>query len=243
MAEQLAADGTELVLVARDQARMEALAEAVAVDCEVLPADLGDLTDLERVETRIEAGGNGAIDLVVNNAGFGFTGPFHELDRDRESAVVDVNVLALHRLSHAAASTLVAQNRTGGILNVSSMAAWMPAPNSSTYAATKAFVNSFSESLHAELKPKGINVSVLCPGFTRTEFQERADYDASDVPDFLWQSAEDVAAAGLAGVAANTAVVVPGAQNRMGATLLNSLPGRVRRPLLSRVAGELSSSS
>ena len=97
--------------------------------------------------------------------------------------------------------------------------------------------------MHAELKPKGINVSVLCPGFTRTEFQERADYDASDVPDFLWQSAEDVAAAGLAGVAANTAVVVPGAQNRMGATLLNSLPGRVRRPLLSRVAGELSSSS
>ncbi len=236
MANQLAGDGTELVVVARDQARLEALAESVDVSCEVLVADLSDRDALAMVEDRLAATGADAIDLCVNNAGFGNIGPFRTLDRDRETDVVEVNIVALHRLSHAAATAMVAAGGPGGILNVSSMATWLATPNTATYNATKAFVTLFSDILHAELKPEGIHVSALCPGLTRTEFQDRAGYDATGVPAMAWQTAEEVAAAGLAGVASNTPVVIPGAKNQAAIGLLNSLPMRLRRPLVSRLA-------
>ena len=232
-ARQLAREGTELVVVARSAERLNALAEEVAVDCEVLVADLGDPGALALVEQRL-ADESSPIDLLVNNAGFGFQGDFRDLDLDRESAVVAVNIAALHRLSHVAAKCMSAARR-GGILNVSSMAGFVGSPGTATYAATKAFVTSFSEGLHAELKPFGVHVSALCPGFTRTEFQDRADYDASNIPDALWQDASEVAAVGLAGVQANRAVVVPGAKNKVGAGLVNALPGAVRRFVLAKL--------
>jgi short-subunit dehydrogenase len=203
------------------------------VSCEVLVADLATTDGVAAVAERL-ADTSSPIDLLVNNAGFGFQGEFHELDADREAAVVDVNIGALHRLSHTAARQMVTTG-TGGILNVSSMAGFGGAPGTATYSATKSFVTSFSEAIHTELEPLGVHVTALCPGFTRTEFQERADYDTSGVPDFAWQSASDVAAAGLRGVAANKAVVVPGAKNRLGASLLNALPGAVRRFALAKM--------
>jgi len=227
MARQLAGDGTELVVVARDEQRLLELADEVDVACDVLVADLADSGSVARVEDRLRDT-SAPIDLLVNNAGFGHQGLFHELDLEREAAVVDVNIVALHRLAHVAAVQMVQAGR-GGILNVSSMAGFMAAPGTATYAATKAFVTSLSEAMHSELAPLGVRVSVLCPGFTRTEFQDRADYDTSKLPDFVWQSAEEVAAAGLAGVAANRAVVVPGVKNKVGASLINLLPGRARR--------------
>lgn len=233
MAEQLAADGTELVVVARSGPRLAELADSVRVDCEVIVADLADPTELSYVEDRLRDRQR-PIDLLVNNAGFGFQGTFHELDFERESAVVDVNVKALHRLAHVAAREMVATGR-GGILNVSSIAGFVGSPGTATYAATKAFVTSFSEAIHSELEPHGVHVTVLCPGFTRTEFQQRADYDASNVPAALWQSASEVAKAGLDGVRANRAVVVPGVKNKIGATAINALPGSVRRFLLSKM--------
>jgi short-subunit dehydrogenase len=236
IATQLAADGTRLVLVARDEERLDALADANDVESEVLVADLADRSALMRVEDRLRDDEAGAIDLLVNCAGFGYTGPLHELDVEREAAVVGVNVIAVLRLAQVAAATMVARGGGGGILNVSSMAAFAPTPNSATYAATKAFVNSLSEALHAELKGHHIHVTALCPGFTRTEFQDRAEYDASAIPDRLWQFAEDVAAAGLAGIDQNRAVVVPGAMNKAGASLLNALPSAVRRRLLPKLA-------
>jgi short-subunit dehydrogenase len=232
IAQQLAVDGTRLVIVARDRERLEALASEVDVDCEVLVADLSDRDALANVEARLRD--ESPIDLVVNNAGFGQTGQLHELNAERETAVIDVNVVALHRLSQVAAEVMV-KHGGGGILNVSSVAAFAPAPNSATYAATKAFVSSLSEALHAELIEHRVHVTALCPGFTRTEFQDRADFDASKVPDRLWQSADDVAAAGLRGIDQNRAVVVPGGLNKVGVGLFNALPGPARRFLVPRV--------
>ena len=234
IARQLADAGTDLVVVARDEQRLRELADSVDVDCEVLVADLADRTMLAAVERRL-ADRSSPIDLLVNNAGFGSQGMFHELDVDRESAVIDVNVTAVHRLAHAAAGAMVSAGR-GGILNVSSVAGFMSTPGSATYAATKAFVTSMSEALHTELSPHGVHVCALCPGFTRTEFQSRADYDASAIPDAAWQSAADVASAGLRGVEKNRAVVVPGALNRFGAGVINALPGGLRRRIVARLA-------
>ncbi len=235
IAEQVAVDGTRLVVVARDEARLIALAADLDVDVEVMVADLGESDALGRVEERLRDDDH-PIDLLVNNAGFGLTGAFHELDIDRESAVVDVNITALHRLSHAAAAAMVERGGGGGILNVSSVAASAPAPNSATNAATKAFVSSFSEAQHAELLKHHVHVTALCPGFTRTEFQDRAEFDASDIPDMLWQSADEVAGAGLKGVDLNRVNVVPGGLNKVGAGLLGVLPGAIRRRVVPRLA-------
>ncbi|MEO1059008.1 MAG: SDR family NAD(P)-dependent oxidoreductase, partial [Actinomycetota bacterium] len=198
-ARQLAAAGTDLVVVARDEQRLRALADDVDVQCEVLPADLGDAQQLIRVADRISADDD-PIDLVINNAGFGNVGPLTELDPDDEAAVVAVNVTALLRLSQTGAAALAGRataDAPGGILNVSSMAAFMATPQTATYNATKAFVNSFTEALHLEVRNDHVHVTVLCPGFTRTEFQDRAEYDASAIPDWLWQTADEVAAIGL----------------------------------------------
>lgn len=233
IARQLGGAGTELVVVARSEQRLAALAASVDVECEVLLADLATRDGVERVVGRL-ADTQGPVDLLVNNAGFGFQGEFHELDVEREVSVVDVNVSAVLRLAHAAASSMIGEGR-GGILNVSSMAGFAGAPGTATYAATKAFVTSFSEALHTELEPHGVHVTALCPGFTRTEFQDRANYDVSGIPEMLWQSASDVAAAGLRGVAANRTVVVPGVTNRLAASTVNALPGAVRRFALAKL--------
>jgi uncharacterized protein len=233
MARQLAADGTKLVLVARTEERLNELAADVDVECEVLRADLADPTELSYVEDRVRDTVK-PIDLVINNAGFGFTGPAHELDVERETSVVDVNVGALHRLSLIAARRMAAAGR-GGILNVSSLAGFMSNPDVATYAATKAFVTTFTESLHTDLKQTGVHVSALCPGFTRTEFQTRADYDTSKLPAMMWQSAEEVARAGLRGIDANTAIIVPGAQNKVGAAMLTVMPRRAIRFAMSKL--------
>ena len=210
----LADDGIDLVLVARSADRLETdaadLRQIHGVDVEVLPADLTDADDLARVEARLAATAT-PVDLLVNNAGFGTFGRFAELDVDGEEAEVRLNVVAVVRLSHAAARTMRSR-RHGGILTVSSLAAFQPDPYMATYGATKAFVSSFGEALHEELRGDGIHVTVVCPGFTRTDFQRNADVEdrASAVPGPLWMEPEDVARAALAGIDANRAVVVPG---------------------------------
>jgi short-subunit dehydrogenase len=240
MARQLAGRGTDLVVVARDRDRLEALADelsdparmATPVEVEVLVADLADREALDRVADRLAA--DPPVDLLVNNAGFGNTGDFIDLDRDRETAVVEVNIVALHRLAHAAATVMAPRGR-GGILNVSSIAGYLPAPGSATYAATKAFVTSFSEALAAEVSDRGVRVTALCPGLTRTEFHQRASYDASGFPDFTFQTADDVAIAGLDGVDRGRIAVIPGTHNRAVVAGARLIPGR----LLARLARRL----
>lgn len=235
MARRLASEGTDLVVVARNVQRLQALAEELSeVDVEVLPADLGDLQQLARVEARL-ADSDKPIDLLVNNAGFGVQGAFVDGDLDREVAMIDVNVTALARLAHAGGSAMAARGG-GAILNVASVAGLAPTPGTAVYGASKAFVVSFGEALNHELKERGVKVSTICPGFTRTEFQSRAEYDSSNVPGFLWQSADRVAETALAGVEKGTPRVVPGATNKIAAGSTKLLPSFVNRRIASAIS-------
>jgi short-subunit dehydrogenase len=227
-ARQLAARGHDLVLVARDRARLDVLAKELGTDgrrAEVLAADLTDAAQLATVEARARS-----VDLLVNNAGFGTFGNFHELDVETETREIQLNVLALVRLTHAAAEAMAARGH-GAILNVSSLAGYQPGPMNATYSATKAFVTSFTQAVHEEMKPSGVSVSALCPGFTHTQFQERANAPASDVPGFMWQMPPEVVAAGLDGVAKNRAVIIPGTVNKVLGTGSEMLPQAVTRRL------------
>ncbi len=230
----LAANGTDLVVVARDKDRLQTLAaemeSAHGVSVEVLVADLSDREQLALVAERL-ASVTSPIDLLINNAGFGFSGDFIELDPFLETSVVDVNIAAMHRLAHAAGTAMSARGR-GGIINVSSVAGFGPSPKAATYAATKAFVTSFSEALHMELGPLGVVVSCLCPGLTKTEFQERSNFDVASVPAALWQMPDAVAEAGLRGLAKGKAIVIPGAQNKALQAAMKAAPA----PLVRRVA-------
>ena len=168
----------------------------------------------------------------MNNAGFGLNGKFTDHDRDAETDMVKVNVVALHRLSHAAAITLSSAGR-GAILNVASVAAYTSMARSSTYSATKAFVVSFSNALASELKDAGVTVTSLCPGLTRTEFHERGDYSIDEFPDFVWQTADEVARAGLDAAANGDRRHIPGVINKAMVGAVKVLP----EPLV-RVVGD-----
>lgn len=233
IARQLAADGTDLILVARDQERLEGLAvefvKANDIEVEVLRADLLDRDQVAIVADRIQSDER-PVDLVINNAGFGFSGLFHELDLENQTATVDLNITALHRLSHAAANVMVPRER-GGILNISSIAGEMVSPKSATYAATKAFVSSFSEALHEELSSFGVTVTTVCPGLTRTEFHERADVNPDEYPDIAWQTAEQVANEALTALNNGKAKVVTGKLNKALVGGLKVVPTALVRKL------------
>jgi short-subunit dehydrogenase len=233
----LAERGHDVVLVARDQGRLDALAKeleaAHGARAEVLPADLTDPAQLERVEARCRDQ-SAPVEILVNNAGFGTFGAFHEIDLDAEVREIQLNVVALVRLTHAAAVEMAARGR-GGILNVSSLAGFQPGPMNATYGATKAFITSFTEAVHEEMKGTGVSVTVLCPGFTRTGFQETANAPASGVPDFLWQEADVVARAGLDALERNHAMVMPGIVNKTLGTLSQMAPSALSRRLAGNV--------
>jgi len=238
-ARELAAEGTDLVIVARNRSRLEDLATDLhaghGVQIEVVVADLADPDELAVVEERVAAETD-RVDLLVNNAGYGLSGRFGTVGVDEEEAEIRVNVVALVRLTHAAVGQM-SDAGGGGILNVSSMAAFQPGPSSANYSATKAYVLSFSQSVHEDLAASEVHVSVLCPGLTRTEFQERGGYEVTSVPGFMWQDARPVARAGLDGVAVNHAVVVPGLHNRAAAATLRLVPmGAARRAAAAVVA-------
>lgn len=228
--EELGRRGVPVVLVARDVERLNDIAEKHPVEAEVLGADLSDAVQLATVEARLE---QGDIDLLVNNAGFGVNGKFVDHDRDDETGMVLVNVLALHRLSHAAATTMQ-EARRGAILNVASVAAFTSMARSSTYSATKAFVVTFTDALASELKGTGVTATSLCPGLTRTEFHDRGDYRIDDFPDFAWQTAEEVAVAGLDAAANGDRRHIPGAVNKVMVGAIKTLPESVVRAVGDR---------
>jgi hypothetical protein len=208
----LAARNHDLVIVARRQDRLEQISKELDAQhgaaVEVIVADLSTPDGLATVEARLRDDDR-PIDLLVNNAGFGTAGTFASLDVDREEEMVRLNALAVVRLTHAALGGMLARGR-GGILNVSSTAGFQPMPGWSTYAATKAFVSRFTEGIAAECHGTGVAVTALCPGFTRTEFQDQAEFGDEVVPKFLWQSPEEVAAAGIAALERGRVYAVPG---------------------------------
>jgi uncharacterized protein len=228
MARLLGEAGVSTVLVARRGDRLREIADRYD-GFEVLEADLNTADGQQRCAARI-ASEQAPVDLVVNNAGFGTSGMFHELDVDRLAAEVDLNVKALTVLSHAALSAMVPRGR-GFLLNVSSVASFQASPGLGVYAATKAYVTSLSEALHAEVKPHGVHVTALCPGLTRTEFQEHSNTTglALKVPDLAWTTVEQVAATGLNDVASNKTLSVPGALYKLAVTGSDLLPRSITR--------------
>ncbi len=220
---RLAAAGVETVVVARRDDRLRALADELD-GIEVLAADLLRADGIAAVGERIKDPDR-PIDLVVNNAGFGNGGPFHELDPARLDDEISLNVSALTWLSHAALSVMVPRGR-GWLINVSSVASFQPGPGAAVYAATKAFVTSLSESLHEEVSSSGVHVTALCPGFTRTEFHSvsRTEPQVSGLPSIAWTSVEQVARSGLDDVVRNHALSVPGAQYKALTAISGVMP-------------------
>lgn len=233
-AQLLAARGDDLVVVARDRARLDSLAGDLRsqfdVNVEVVAADLTREEGLASVVPHAAT-----VDTLINNAAYGTNGNFDDLDVDRELGQIDLNVKALVALTHAALRAMTQRGR-GGILNVSSLAALQPSATFAVYGATKAFVTSFTQAVHEEVRGRGVNVCVVMPGFTRTDFQRAAGLDdTSQIPGWAWQSAEDVATAGLTGLDAGKATVVPGLVNRTLAAVVGFTPDIVTRRVASVV--------
>ncbi|HSQ00591.1 MAG TPA: SDR family oxidoreductase [Candidatus Dormibacteraeota bacterium] len=232
-ARRLARDGYDLSLVARSRRQLEQLADelhaAHGIRAEAVAADLTDAKELLEVEHALAHDGH--LALLVNNAGFGTNGAFASLDVGREEDEIRLNVVALTRLTRAALPGLIRRDH-GGVINVSSLAGLQPAPFNATYGATKAFVNSFTEALYEELRGTGVRVMALCPGFTRTEFQERAGIDTSGIPSLAWMSAEAVVDAAMAGYARGEAVCVPGFGNWAMSGVTAAMPRALVRRLL-----------
>jgi hypothetical protein len=231
-ARQLSKRGHRLVLAARRKDRLDALARelgnarAVAIDLSKANAAAKLMADLEAACEQVE--------ILVNNAGFGLIGRFAELDPKRERQMIDLNVGALTDLCRAVAPGMI-ERKSGAILNVASTAAFQPGPKMAVYFATKAFVLSFTEALHEELKPNGIKVSCLCPGPTRTEFGDVAGFGGNGAFDKVAMEAGEVVEAGLNGMDRNRAVVVPGWVNKIGAASTRFAP----RSVVRKIAGAI----
>ncbi|HXD14427.1 MAG TPA: SDR family oxidoreductase [Xanthobacteraceae bacterium] len=244
LARVFAAHGHELVLVARRADRLAALAEEIAATGRprptVVTADLERRDAVTGIIAELKSLGLEPVN-VVNNAGFGLLGPASALDRDQQLAMIDLNVRALTELSLAFVDSL--ERHRGGILNVASLAAFLPGPGMAVYYASKAYVLSFSEALHQELAGRGVRVTALCPGPVPTEFQARAGIHGSGVESMLTLSAERVAQIGYAGFMRGKRVLVAGAGNRVLASLLHFIPNRVLLPVSDLSVRRLASDS
>ena len=222
-ATHLARRGHDLVLVARDEGRLESVAKelrtAYDVQVEVLTADLTDRAQLATVETRL-ADPARPVDLLVNNAGFGLKERFLVNDVEAEQGMLDVLVTAVMRLSHAALGPMTERGH-GGVINVSSVAAFLPR---GTYAAAKAWVNSFSEWAANEYRGRGVTVMALCPGFTKTEFHERMGVRRGT--GFMWLDVDALVERALADFDRGRTYSIPGAQYRVVAGLTRLVPSR-----------------
>lgn len=227
-ARRLAAQGADVVLVARRADVLEHLADELSqrhgVRCEALAADLATDDGIDAVAARV-----GDVDLLVSNAGYGISARLVDTDPSDVDGMVRLNVLAVARLARAALPAMVARGH-GGIVNVSSVAGFQPSPSFATYNATKAFVTMFTECLAIEAKGTGVRVQALCPGLTRTGFQAVAGETGTDgLPSAMWQEPSEVVDASLAGLRRNKVIVVSGAPNKALISVSSVLPHGVKR--------------
>lgn len=230
-AEALAEEGHDLVLVARNQARLRETAEELyqqyGVAVEVLPADLVDPQQRAGVEARLRDAAR-PVDILVNNAGIGLKQHFVGGDLDAEQMMLDLLVTAPMRLTHAAVGGMVERGR-GSIINISSMAGFISA---GSYSAAKAYLTVFTEALSAELHGTGVTATVICPGFVHTEFHERAGISKGGIPGFLWLNVPQVVGDGLKDARRGRVVSVPGRQYQVLSTLAQYSP----RPMIRKVS-------
>ena len=227
-ADEFARRGLDLVLVARDEERLAAVAEelttAYGIRCEVLAADLGVRADVDRVAARL-ADPARPISVLVNNAGMGLNASFVRDDVEDEQRLLDVLVVAVMRLTHAAVPGMIERGQ-GVVINVSSVAGWI---TGGTYSAAKAWVTVFSESLAVELADTGVRVTAVCPGFVRTEFHARAGMDMASMPDWMWLDVPAVVSQAIRDLARRRSVSVAGPQYRTLTTLLRHGPRSLAR--------------
>jgi len=232
-AEHLAQDGYDLVIVARRRDRLESLAGQLQQNhhsnVDVIVADLSKSDDLRTVEKRVAE--DSALELLVNNAGFGAYMPFVQLDPDKAEELINVQVLAVARLTRAALPGMIARGH-GSIINVSSRLAFSgpmgssQLPKRATYAGTKAFVITFTQLLQSELEGTGVRVQALCPGLVRTEFHERVGMDPNRFSPQMIMAAEDLVDASLAGLKSGEVICIPALED---ADLLQQLQEDKRR--------------
>jgi short-subunit dehydrogenase len=231
-----AARGDDLILVARRAERLDDLARELAdkhgVRAEVIAADLAATDAADTLMAEIGKRGL-PVDILINNAGFGARGDFTELDAGMQIRMIDLNCRTLVALCHAVLPGMIAR-RSGGILNIASTAAFQPGPWMAVYYASKAFVLSFSEALHEEVKTRGVRVATLCPGATKTEFGDIADMTSSALFKFAG-APEQVVRDGMRALDGNRAVKVSGVANALLAGSIRFTP----RFLARRIAGSL----
>ncbi|BCO64835.1 SDR family NAD(P)-dependent oxidoreductase [Mycobacterium intracellulare] len=233
-ARRFARDGYDLVLVARDADRLNRLADelkSTAGDVEVLPADLGDAADRQRVSDRLAAG----VRVLVNNAGFATSGDFWSTDPAVLQSQLDVNVTAVMHLTRAALPGMLDAG-AGTVINIASVAGLVPG-RGSTYSASKAWVISFSEGLSVGLQDTGVSVHAVCPGYVRTEFHARAGIDMSKSPSFMWLEVDDVVSQSLADIARGKVISIPGLQYKAIIAAERMIPRTLMRAVTKRVGG------
>ena len=237
-ARQLASRAKSFVLVARRQDRLEELRDELKKQTPNLEIEIRkvDLSDQAQVDAFCEwiTRENVAIDLLINNAGLGDSGPFATSDVTRLKEMMQVNMVALTLLTRCVLPQMIARKR-GAILNVSSSAGFLPIPGAAVYAASKAYVTSFSEALRAELHGTGVSVTALCPGPVHTEFSDvarRPNTRGEKSPEIAHVSVEQVVRDGLAAVEANRPIVIPGFLMKLGMTLVRLTPMPILRFVL-----------
>jgi len=227
LAREFARHGHDVVLVARRAERLETLAadlERHGVAAHVVAMDLADDGAPEQLWAELDDR-DIAVDTLVNNVGIGTYGPFAESDRDAERTQLRLNVDVLVELSRQ----FLDGRESGALLNVGSVAGFTPGPYMAGYYASKAYVNSFTQALAAEHRDDDIDVTLLCPGPTETEFQERAGMGDSAVGTYLFYTPEQVARAGYRGLRSGETVVVPGTVMKLLVTLLRFVPRSLQR--------------
>ena len=239
LARVYATHGYDLALTARRKDRLETLADEIrlsaGVEVLIVPADLADPAAPAAILAEVAAHGRN-VDALINNAGYGLVGPYAESRWEDQNASLQVMVTAVCELAHRVAPDMV-ERRFGRIVNVASLAGLVPgSPGGGLYGAIKAFVVSFSQTLHAELAATGVHVSALCPGFTYSEFHDvnNARERLKGLPAWMWMGADEVAASGYEAAEANRPVCVPGAPNKALAALGHLLPGEWAMALLAR---------
>ncbi|MEU8259549.1 SDR family oxidoreductase [Micromonospora sp. NPDC048999] len=239
-ARRLAADGWDLVLVARDAGRLDATATELIrrYDCriEIMSADLSTDDGCAVVERRL--GDEPPVGLLVNNAGMSLNTPFVRSPIGDEARLIRLNVLAVLRLTHAALGPMV-KRRKGTVINVSSVAGFgVPMPGS-TYSASKAWVTNFSESIGQSVAPFGVRVMALCPGYTRTGYHERAGINMSRIPAWLWLRPDDVVDEGLRDLRKGRLVSVPSWKYKLAVAGLRHAPRRLLRGVSRDTRGRI----
>jgi short-subunit dehydrogenase len=239
IAAELAGRGQNVALVARRQDRLTALAERLAgehgVRAEAIAADLGGEPGRDEMATKLSGLGLD-VNILVNNAGYGGGKHFANSDRDRLLGMVRLNIEALVDLQARYLPPMV-ERGAGTVINIASTSAFQPLPGTATYAASKSFVLSLSEAVHAELRGTGVTLTAVCPGPVKTEFMEAANLNAAEenTPDIFWMSAEDVARESVEAAEKGKRVVVPGLLNRAGAITGQHAPRALMLPLAKRI--------